>query len=135
MADTFDLVLRAEDAVTPKGIQALEIGVSVGTISEIHPIGVGTQAPHLAARRGKASSQRAVVSSSSKYQDVLASRPKSTERVAVQTVIEAVEPSGARAHTLHRSNGDVIEERLAARAQGVRVTVETCPHCLTLQRG
>lgn len=76
--------------------------------------------------------ERAVVSSSSRYQDFLSSRPKEAEQVAVKAVIEAAETTGARAHILHLSNADVIPEIAAARARGVRITVETCPHYLTL---
>lgn len=76
--------------------------------------------------------ERTTVSSSSTYADFLASRPKEAERVAVLAVIAAAESTGARAHILHLSNADVIKDIAAARDRGVRITVETCPHYLTL---
>src|SRR5699024_7289710 len=42
------------------------------------------------------------------------------------------ETTGARAHILHLSNADALEDIAAARKRGVRLTVETCPHYLTL---
>ncbi|GAA5155121.1 hypothetical protein GCM10025768_27460 [Microbacterium pseudoresistens] len=66
------------------------------------------------------------------YADFLASRPRSAEDAAIAEVIAAAAETGARAHILHLSNGDSIDRIAAARAEGIDLSVETCPHYLTL---
>jgi allantoinase len=66
------------------------------------------------------------------YRTFLASRPPESENVAVAQVIEAARRTGARVHIVHLSSAEAIPQLRAARADGVRVTVETCPHYLTL---
>jgi len=66
------------------------------------------------------------------YADFLASRPRDAEDRAIADVIERAERTGARAHVLHLSNADSIQRVREAKARGVRLTVETCPHYLTL---
>jgi len=66
------------------------------------------------------------------YRDFLASRPRSAEDAAIAEVIRGAIDTGARAHILHLSNGDSIGRIALARAEGVDITVETCPHYLTL---
>ncbi|WP_135849538.1 allantoinase AllB [Serinibacter arcticus] len=68
-----------------------------------------------------------------RYSDFLASRPPASEAVAVAGVIEAARRTGARAHVVHLSDGGTLPAVRAARAEGVRLTVETCPHYLTLR--
>ncbi|MCO1337653.1 allantoinase [Kocuria polaris] len=67
------------------------------------------------------------------YAGFLASRPRSAEDTAIQAVIEAARRTGARAHILHLSSSDALDAIRAAKADGVRITVETCPHYLTLE--
>ena len=66
-----------------------------------------------------------------RYADFLASRPPRAERTAISGVLELARKTGARVHVLHLSCADSLAEIAAARADGVRVTVETCPHYLT----
>jgi len=66
------------------------------------------------------------------YVDFLASRPREAEGVAVTAVIERAQRTGARAHVLHLSSADALDRIAAAKRHGVRLTVETCPHYLTL---
>jgi allantoinase len=70
--------------------------------------------------------------SSAAYRDFLASRPPEAESAAVATVIAAARTAGARVHILHLSAADALPLLASARAEGVRVTAETCPHYLTL---
>ncbi|MBO1767332.1 allantoinase AllB [Allobranchiibius sp. GilTou38] len=65
------------------------------------------------------------------YSDFVASRPDSSEVSAIRTVIEAVRRTGARAHILHLSSAAALDELRAAKAEGLPLTVETCPHYLT----
>ena len=69
---------------------------------------------------------------SAAYADFLASRPAEAEHAAVATAIQAARTAGARLHILHLSAAGALAPIAAARADGVRVTAETCPHYLTL---
>jgi allantoinase len=69
---------------------------------------------------------------SPRYRDFLASRPPAAELAAVATAIGAARSTGARVHILHLSAASALPLIAAARAEGVRVTAETCPHYLTL---
>ena len=66
------------------------------------------------------------------YADFLASRPRAAEDVGIKDVIDRARRTGARAHILHLSSSDALEEIRTAKAEGVRLTVETCPHYLVL---
>ncbi len=70
--------------------------------------------------------------SSSAYADFLASRPPDAEHAAIATVIDAARATGARVHVLHLSSAAALPLIADARAAGVRITAETCPHYLTL---
>ncbi|MFJ5921703.1 allantoinase AllB [Kitasatospora sp. NPDC092948] len=67
-----------------------------------------------------------------RYRDFLASRPDAAESVAVAGLLECARRTGARVHLLHVSSAAVLPLLRRARADGVRVTAETCPHYLTL---
>ena len=69
---------------------------------------------------------------SSRYADFVGSRPAEAETAAVATVLEVARRTGARVHVLHLSAAAVLPLLAQARAEGVRVTAETCPHYLTL---
>jgi allantoinase len=66
------------------------------------------------------------------YASYLASRPASAEVVAVEQVVDAVATTGSPAHILHLSAAEALGPIIDARARGLPVTVETCPHYLTL---
>jgi allantoinase len=66
------------------------------------------------------------------YADFLASRPREAEGAAIGAVIERAGRTGVRAHILHLSSADALDRIAAAKRHGVRLTVETCPHYLTL---
>jgi allantoinase len=66
------------------------------------------------------------------YSGFLASRPSAAEQTAIDQVLAALRLTGARAHILHLASAAALPELVAARAQHVRVTVETCPHYLSL---
>jgi allantoinase len=66
------------------------------------------------------------------YNGFLASRPAEAENTGIATVIAGARATGVRAHILHLSSADALPEIAAARADGVALTVETCPHYLTL---
>jgi allantoinase len=51
---------------------------------------------------------------------------------AIEHIIAGVRGTGARAHILHLSSAAALPALRAARAEGLPITVETCPHYLTL---
>ncbi|EON31209.1 allantoinase [Gordonia terrae C-6] len=66
------------------------------------------------------------------YQRFLASRPRGAENLAIAEVIERARWTGVRAHVLHLSSSDALPMLASAKRDGVKITVETCPHYLTL---
>ena len=60
----------------------------------------------------------------------LASRPVAAETEAVRFLIGLSRDSGLRIHVVHVSSVETIDLISAARADGVRITGETCPHYL-----
>ncbi|MGV9427529.1 allantoinase AllB [Streptomyces sp. NPDC003656] len=66
------------------------------------------------------------------YAGFLASRPHAAETEAIAQLIEQAKKVKARVHVLHLSSAAALPLIAAARAEGVRLTVETCPHYLTL---
>ncbi|MEU5974788.1 allantoinase AllB [Streptomyces sp. NPDC047315] len=67
-----------------------------------------------------------------RYADFLASRPRDAENTAVARLIAHARRLDARVHVLHLSSADALPLIARAKADGVRITVETCPHFLTL---
>lgn len=76
--------------------------------------------------------ERAPSAEGDQYQKFLSSRPRGAENVAIAEVIERARWTGARAHILHLSSSDALPMIASAKRDGVRLTVETCPHYLTL---
>ena len=66
------------------------------------------------------------------YQHFLASRPPEAERRAVDLLLAGIEQTGCRTHIVHLSSAGALDPIAAARAAGLPLTVETCPHYLTL---
>jgi allantoinase len=66
------------------------------------------------------------------YRTWLESRPSAAEDAAVTALLDAVRATGARAHVLHLSAASALPRLADARAEGLPITVETCPHYLTL---
>ena len=66
------------------------------------------------------------------YPAFVESRPDEAETTAIDRVIDGVRRTGARAHILHLSSAAALPALRAARAEGLPITVETCPHYLVL---
>ncbi len=69
---------------------------------------------------------------SRRYRDFLASRPRRAENSAIARLIAIAADTGARVHVLHLSSSDALAALADARRAGVRISVETCPHYLSL---
>src|SRR5262249_1746335 len=66
-----------------------------------------------------------------RYERWLASRPDDAEADAVELMIRLAVEYGARIHIVHVSSAKSVPLLHAARARGVRVSAETCPHYLS----
>jgi allantoinase len=108
----FPPISRAEMA------EALRIVAELDSLLIVHAEDAATleQAPDAAGRS---------------YAGFLASRPPEAETAAVAAVIEEARRTGARAHILHLASAVALPLIAAAKAEGVRITAETCPHYLT----
>jgi len=67
------------------------------------------------------------------YRRFLDSRPRGAENLAIAWLLERARWTGARVHVLHLSSSDALPMLASARRDGVRVSVETCPHYLTFE--
>jgi len=66
------------------------------------------------------------------YDDFLHSRPPVAEARAIAQVIDGARETGCRVHILHLSDAGSLPLVAAAKAEGLPVTAETCPHYLSL---
>ncbi len=69
------------------------------------------------------------------YADFLLSRPDEAELTAIRRLLDGARETGCRVHVLHLSSARALDLLADARAEGLPVTVETCPHYLCLAAG
>ncbi len=68
--------------------------------------------------------------SASTYQTFLASRPRAAENEAVELMIRLGREFGTRVHIVHHSSAGALPLLREAKAAGLKLTAETCPHYL-----
>ena len=78
----------------------------------------------------EAATLEATAGDPTRYATYLASRPAAAEHEAVALVIEIAQVTGAWLHIVHVSSARTATMVASARARGVRITAETCPHYL-----
>ena len=66
-----------------------------------------------------------------RYATFLASHPRAAEDEAVALMIKLSREFGARVHIVHHSSADSLALLRDAKASGLRITAETCPHYLS----
>ena len=66
------------------------------------------------------------------YAGFVASRPPQAETSAIELLLAATRRTGCRTHIVHLSAADALPLVQAAKDEGLPLTVETCPHYLTL---
>jgi len=69
----------------------------------------------------------------SRYQTYLQSRPEEAELAAIRLLLSLCREYKFRLHIVHLSASEALAELRAARAEGLPVSVETCPHYLHLK--
>ena len=67
------------------------------------------------------------------YAAYLASRPEEAELAAIDTVLDGARSTGVKTHLLHLAAGSALPRLAEAKAEGLPLTVETCPHYLVLK--
>lgn len=66
-----------------------------------------------------------------KYATFLASRPRAAEDEAVALMVRLAREFGTRVHIVHHSSSDSLSVLRYAKVEGLKLSVETCPHYLT----
>ncbi|MGA8554005.1 MAG: allantoinase AllB [Candidatus Acidiferrales bacterium] len=69
--------------------------------------------------------------SARRYGTYLAARPREAENEAIALLLHLSREFDARVHIVHLSSSDAVPVLQHARANAVKVSVETCPHYLT----
>jgi allantoinase len=64
------------------------------------------------------------------YATFLASRPDEAELAAIRLLLKLCREYRFRLHIVHLSSSEALEELRSARADGLSISVETCPHYL-----
>lgn len=70
-----------------------------------------------------------------RYATYLATRPPEAETQAIDTLIALARAANARIHVVHLATANALASLSAAKANGVQVTAETCPHYLYFAAG
>src|SRR5262249_18610808 len=65
------------------------------------------------------------------YETFLRSRPRESENQAIEMMVRLCRETGCRVHIVHLSSSDACEMLRQAKAEGLPITAETCPHYLT----
>ncbi|MBV9606086.1 MAG: allantoinase AllB, partial [Solirubrobacterales bacterium] len=99
--------------------RAASLGLPVAVHAESEAITAGL------ARRARAAGRTTM-------RDFLASRPVLAELQAIARAIELAQKSGCSLHVVHVSTGRGVALVADARARGIAVSCETCPHYLVL---
>jgi allantoinase len=77
------------------------------------------------------SSKRIVTANPGRYVTWLDSRPRAAEVEAIELMLRLCREFGTHVHIVHLSASDAISRVQEAKADGLPVSVETCPHYLT----
>jgi allantoinase len=65
------------------------------------------------------------------YSVYLATRPPEAEVDAIRLIVTLAREFGVHAHIVHVASGEAVVEIERSKADGVKITAETCPHYLT----
>jgi allantoinase len=114
-----DFVMADDDTLQAGMERAARLGL---------PVAVHAEDPELTARLAA----EAVASRRTTLRDYLRSRPVVAELRAIGRALELAEETGCSLHVVHVSSAAGVRLVTEARAKGVDVTCETCPHYLAL---
>ena len=71
-----------------------------------------------------------IASAPARYRTFLNSRPRAAENEAFELMIRLAREFGTRIHIVHHSSADALPLLSEAKASGLKLTAETCPHYL-----
>jgi allantoinase len=109
---------RADDHTLFEGLkQAASLKLPVAVHAESHEL-------------TSALTKRAVAEGRTTVRDFLTSRPVVAEVEAIQRAALFAGEAGAKLHIVHVSSGRGVAAAAEARARGIDVSIETCPHYL-----
>jgi len=95
-------------------------------VPEFPPLG----AAELRSVLGSLAGSQVSAASSRDFCAFVASRPPAAERRAIEKVVAGAAATGARAHIVHLSAAECVAMLAGAKAAGIRLSAETCPHYL-----
>jgi allantoinase len=116
--------------LTPSGVDEFP-NVTEEDLREVFPVLARLGLPLMVHAEDPAELRDPPSGGSRAYAEYLASRPVAAERAAIAMLIRLMEECPTRVHIVHLSSASSLELVRAARAGGLQLTVETCPHYLT----
>jgi dihydroorotase len=128
---TMKLVYNTGDAADGDVIPPPDAGDVLRVFEVIGEAG-GLLAAHCEDREIVMGGERAVGGEIRSYQDLLDGRPALAEVAAVSRAAEFSRVTGCRFHVVHTSTARALQIVRDARADGVSISAEACPHYLTL---
>jgi allantoinase len=102
---------------------ALPILAELGSILLVHAEAPGPIAAAEARVRAAKADPRS-------YASYLATRPPAAELEAIELLVRLCRDTGARIHIVHFACADALDALRSARAEGLPISAETCPHYL-----
>jgi allantoinase len=127
---TQTLVYNLADEAPENLIQPPGYGDVLALCREVARVG-GLLAAHCEDRGLIESAERALGHPIGTYAELLQARPDTAEAVSIAVAAELSAASDCRFHVVHTSSRRGIQAVRRARAEGVRLTAETCPHYLS----
>jgi allantoinase len=116
--------------LTPSGVDEFP-NVTERDLREAFPQLARTGLPLMVHAEDPALIREAPAGSARDYASYLASRPVEAERSAIEMIVRLMRECPTRVHIVHLSSARSLDVVRAARAEGLPLTVETCPHYLT----
>lgn len=124
-------VLGFKCFLSPSGVDEFD-NVGEADLERAMPIVAKTGLPLLAHAEWPASLRPpAPGADPHRYDTWLQTRPPDAEHDAIGRLIDLSSRTRAHVHIVHLASADALPQLMAARARGVPITVETCPHYLT----
>jgi len=136
--DNIDQLVGLRDAgvrafkcfLSPSGVDEFP-AVSEQNLRDALPVLATLGLPLMVHAEDPARLLEAPIGGSTHYQTYLASRPSEAERDAIALLIRVMEACPTPVHIVHLSSATSLDVIRRARASGLPLTVETCPHYLT----
>jgi allantoinase len=116
--------------LSPSGVDEFP-AVTERDLREAFPVLAGLGVPLMVHAEDPTRLRSAPVGGSRHYADYLASRPPEAELEAIALLVRLMNWCLTPIHIVHLSSAESLAVTRAARAQGLPLTVETCPHYLT----